>query len=90
MPEVVREASHQDTVSPSGCHFMGISYIGTGDRKRHGKRRTVSCSCLDEQGHIIIVHILCQENGRRVTGCVLYLCLTKDAPQGVAVVKVVQ
>ena len=27
IPEVVREASHQDTVSPSSSHFMGISYM---------------------------------------------------------------
>ena len=29
-----------------------------------------------EQGHII-VHISCQENSRRLTGRVLYLCLTR-------------
>ena len=43
-----------------------------------------------EQGYIIFVHISREwrENGRQVTGCVLYLSFTKDAPQGVEVVKV--
>ena len=42
MLEVVKEALHQDTVSPSGSHFMGISSIV--NWKRHRKRRTASCS----------------------------------------------
>ena len=40
IPGVVREASHQDTVFPSGSHFMGISY--TLAWKQHKNRRTAS------------------------------------------------